>query len=196
MTKPTKWHVRPAKTQINLGVRPVWSESSLSAWRKVGSLATHWAHSEDSNTLIRLSGCPGWSASSLGAHSFCWFYHEAAHLVLVTVAFCSLPLVYSLFYFFLVWFRVMELQSESLTKVSQCRPLSIPSKLVSASICCWLQGVLLHGTLTIYSLKPHLNERCEKKKEENELKITRSYNVYAFAYIWLDFMAICCLTKF
>ena len=29
MTKPTKWHVRPAKTQISLGIRPVWSESSL-----------------------------------------------------------------------------------------------------------------------------------------------------------------------
>ena len=33
--------VRPAKTQISLGMRPVWSESSLSAWRKLGSLATH-----------------------------------------------------------------------------------------------------------------------------------------------------------
>ena len=38
MTKPTKWHVRPAKTQISLGIRPVWSESSLSAWGKLGSL--------------------------------------------------------------------------------------------------------------------------------------------------------------
>ena len=49
MTKPTKWNVRPAKTQISLGIRPVWSESSLSAWRKLGSLATHWVHSEDSD---------------------------------------------------------------------------------------------------------------------------------------------------
>ena len=45
MTKPTKWHVRTAKTQISLGFRPGWSESSLSAWRKLGSLVTHWAHS-------------------------------------------------------------------------------------------------------------------------------------------------------
>ena len=29
------------KTQISLGIRPVWSESSLSAWRQLGSLATH-----------------------------------------------------------------------------------------------------------------------------------------------------------
>ena len=33
--------VRPAKTQISLGIRPVWSESSLSAWRKLGLLATY-----------------------------------------------------------------------------------------------------------------------------------------------------------
>ena len=39
--------VLPAKTQVSLGIRLVWSESSLSTWRKLGSLATHWAHSED-----------------------------------------------------------------------------------------------------------------------------------------------------
>ena len=43
------WHVRPAKTQISLGICPVWSESSLSTWRKLGSLATNWACSEDSD---------------------------------------------------------------------------------------------------------------------------------------------------
>ena len=31
MTKPTKWHVRPAKTQMSLDIRPVSSESSLCA---------------------------------------------------------------------------------------------------------------------------------------------------------------------
>ena len=39
--KTNKVNVRPANTQISLGIRPVWSESSLSAWRKLGSLATH-----------------------------------------------------------------------------------------------------------------------------------------------------------
>ena len=47
MTKPTKWSVCPVNTQISLGIRSVWSESSLSAWRKLGSLPTHWVHSED-----------------------------------------------------------------------------------------------------------------------------------------------------
>ena len=39
--------VSPAKNQISLGIRSVWSESSLSAWKKLGSLATHLAHFED-----------------------------------------------------------------------------------------------------------------------------------------------------
>ena len=47
--KTNKESVRLAETQISLGICPVWSESSLSAWRKLGSLATHSAHSEDSD---------------------------------------------------------------------------------------------------------------------------------------------------
>ena len=35
---------------------------------------------QTAKTLIRLGGCPGWSESSLGAHSLCWFCHEAAQL--------------------------------------------------------------------------------------------------------------------
>ena len=54
VTKPTKWHVRPAKTQISLGIRPVWSEPSQSAWRKLGSSAIHWAQSEDSDQTGRM----------------------------------------------------------------------------------------------------------------------------------------------
>ena len=46
--------VCPAKTPISLGIRPVWSESSLCAWRNLGSLATHWAHGEDSDQTGRM----------------------------------------------------------------------------------------------------------------------------------------------
>ena len=52
--KTNKLSVRPTKTKISLGIRPVWSESSLSAWRNRGSLATHWAHSEDSDQTGRM----------------------------------------------------------------------------------------------------------------------------------------------
>ena len=50
--KTDKMSVRPAKTQISLGIRPVWSEHSVSACR--GSLATHWPYSGDSNQTGRM----------------------------------------------------------------------------------------------------------------------------------------------
>ena len=34
--KTNNMTVGPAKSQISLGIRPVWSESSLSAWRNLG----------------------------------------------------------------------------------------------------------------------------------------------------------------
>ena len=52
--KTNKVSVRLAKTQISLGIRPVWSDSSLSAWRNLGFLATHWTHSEDSDQTGRM----------------------------------------------------------------------------------------------------------------------------------------------
>ena len=64
--KTNKMTVRPAKTQINLGIRPVWSESLLCA---------QWVTKDPSflmrttKSLIRQGGCPGWSESSLGAHA-------------------------------------------------------------------------------------------------------------------------------
>ena len=72
--KANKMSMCPVKTQLSLGICPAWSESSLTAWRKLGSLATV-------KTLIRLDGCPGWSESSLGAQSLCWFCHVPAHII-------------------------------------------------------------------------------------------------------------------
>ena len=59
VAKSTKWHVRPAKTQISLDISPVWLESSLCA---------HWV-AKDPRFLHADSGCPGWSESSLGANA-------------------------------------------------------------------------------------------------------------------------------
>ena len=54
MTKPTKWHVRPAKTQISLGIRPVWSESLLCAqWVAKDPSFLH-ADSKDSDQTRRM----------------------------------------------------------------------------------------------------------------------------------------------
>ena len=85
MTKPTKWHLRPVKIQIRVGIRPVWSESLLSAWRNHGSLATHWVHSDDSDT--------GWTPWLIWifakrSTSFCWFCHASAQIP-VSDCFCT-----------------------------------------------------------------------------------------------------------
>ena len=52
--KTKKWHMCPAKTQISLDVRPVYSEFSLPASRKLGSLATLQALSEVSDQTGRM----------------------------------------------------------------------------------------------------------------------------------------------
>ena len=54
MTKPTKWYVRPARTQISLGIRPVWSESSpCPQWVAKDPGFLH-ADSEDSDQTERM----------------------------------------------------------------------------------------------------------------------------------------------
>ena len=90
--KTNKVTVRPAKTQISLGVRPVFAVRMKKAWvlsypisaqRRLWSDWAELPNKRTAKTLIRLGGCPGWSESSLGAQSLCWFCHVAAHIILV-----------------------------------------------------------------------------------------------------------------
>ena len=79
MTKPTKWHVPPAKTQISLGICPVWSVFAVrmkKAWvlsyplRTQRRLWSDWADAQADPSLH-------W------AHMpFCWFCREAAQMLL------------------------------------------------------------------------------------------------------------------
>ena len=52
--KTNKVEVRPAKTQISLGIRPVWSESSLCAQWVAKDLSFLHADSEDSDQTGRM----------------------------------------------------------------------------------------------------------------------------------------------
>ena len=74
--KTNKTIVGLAKIQISLGIRPVWSESSLSTWRNLGCLATHWVHSEDWSDWVDAQA----DLSLCWTHSFCWFCHVTAQL--------------------------------------------------------------------------------------------------------------------
>ena len=77
--KTNEVSVRLAKTQISLGIRPVWSVFAVcmkKAWVLSYPLSAQ-------RRLIRLGGCQGWSESSLAAQSLCWFCHVAAHFIYV-----------------------------------------------------------------------------------------------------------------
>ena len=76
--KTRKWYFRPAKTQMSLASTQS-DQSLLSAWRSIGSLPTHRAHSKD------------WSDwGDLSLHwmhrSFCWFCRAHAHVMLFSLS--------------------------------------------------------------------------------------------------------------
>ena len=85
MTKPTKWHVRPANTQIDLGIRLVWSESvrmkkalvlsyPLNAQRRLWS---DWADAQ-ADLSLRLAHMP-----------FCRFCRALAQFYSSPLPFCA-----------------------------------------------------------------------------------------------------------
>ena len=76
-TQWTKWPVRPAKTQISLGIRPVWLKPLLWAqWVAKDPSSLHadirglWSDWADAQADLSLQ----WVRMPL-----CWFCHEAAH---------------------------------------------------------------------------------------------------------------------
>ena len=71
MIKTNNVVVHPAKTQISLGIHPVWSESSL---------CTQWVAKDPRFLHADSMKLGAHSFSSLGTHSFCWFCHVASQL--------------------------------------------------------------------------------------------------------------------
>ena len=78
MTKPTRWVCSQRR------LRSAWASAQSSLCAHLVAKDPRFLHAdrEDSDqtgrikTLIR----PGWSESSLGAHSFCWFCHIVAQI--------------------------------------------------------------------------------------------------------------------
>ena len=68
----------PSEDSEQPGHSPSLIGSSLSAWRKLGSLATHWAHSKGSDQTGRM---PRLIRVFAGQQALCWFCHVAAHLI-------------------------------------------------------------------------------------------------------------------
>ena len=76
-TKATKWHVR-------LGIRPVWSESSLSTRGKLRSLAIIIAHSEASDQTGRMPRLI-WVFAGCKDHFVCFVMRQLILLCLTCV---------------------------------------------------------------------------------------------------------------
>ena len=109
MTRPTKW----------VCIRPVWSESSLSAWRNLGSLATHWGHSEDSDQT-------GWMPRLI------WVF--ARRIVTLSVLSCCGSFTYVLFlpiwnsWYLLRASQTTHLQSHNTPRLSSTHMPELSSK--------------------------------------------------------------------
>ena len=77
MTKPKKWHVCPAKTQISLGIRPVWSVFVVHMKKPwilsypLSAQQTLWSDWADAQADLSLH----WAHMPL-----CWLCHEAARM--------------------------------------------------------------------------------------------------------------------
>ena len=73
--KTNKMTVYPAKTQISLGIRPVWSVFAVRSMDSLGLNVSScgedwsdWADAQADQSLL-------WAQMP-----FCWFWHEVAHL--------------------------------------------------------------------------------------------------------------------
>ena len=91
--------------QISLGIRPVWSESSLSAlWVKEDPSFLH----ADSESMIRVGACPGWYEYSLGADAILKVLHFVSLtlccFVLLLFCCCFLFFCFLLLFFFFFFF--------------------------------------------------------------------------------------------
>ena len=79
MTKPTKWLCAQRRLRSDWASAWASAQSDQSLHCVLSGLLRIWAFfMRTAKFLSRLAGCPDWSESSLGPHSFCWFCHVAA----------------------------------------------------------------------------------------------------------------------
>ena len=83
--KTNKITVRPLKTQISLGICPIWSVFAVPS---MGSCGPNLSLCRQ-RRLIRLGGCPGWSESSQSPHAiFSSPVRSTRRAIVVTLVVC------------------------------------------------------------------------------------------------------------
>ena len=133
MTKPTKRHVRPAKTQIILGFRPVWSEPLMCAQWVAKDLNFLHAGSEDSDQTGRMPRLI-WVFAGRACHSvgftMRWLIYSMALQCLpwlLHIRRWSFFFFFFFFFFFHIFrsFKTIRL-SEDTQEIPQSRSTTLP----------------------------------------------------------------------
>ena len=104
MRKPTKWHLRPAKTRISLGICPVWSVFAVRMKRA-------WVLSYPLSAQRRL-----WSdwVDAQADLSLCWAHSHFADFVMRRL----IPYLFP-------WTKFKVIQSFVVSKIHETKPLEV-----------------------------------------------------------------------
>ena len=150
ITKPTKCHVRPAKTRMSLGVRQVGSEFAVpmkKAWVLSYPLSAQ-------QRLIRLGGGPGWSESSLDARHFVvfvvwqlkWVFSWPSKMSLLKVK--NIADESSLIDVHFFDFNIKEIALNILLRMKSCSWYKTVSSIPTSDLMCvWKQNVFSNQEL-------------------------------------------------
>ena len=111
MTKPTKWHMHPAKTQISLGICPVWSVFAVGVKKywvlsyPMSAQRSLWSDWEDAQADLSLLG----AQVSLLVLSCCGSCYFSTMLLSLLSHKLNTEYVSEFFFFFLVLFGTKRL---------------------------------------------------------------------------------------
>ena len=111
MTKPTEWLCAQRL------LRSAWASTQSDQRLRcaLGGLLRTQAFFMRTSTAKTLIGCPGWSESSLGAHSFCWYCHVAAQVNSTSLSDASVGSMYLLCERPRFWYFVVEINSYNIS---------------------------------------------------------------------------------
>ena len=136
-TKPTKWHVHPAKTQIRLGIRPVWSESSVGSSAPTISSCRRWIKDWSDWTDAQADPSLRWVHGS-----FCWFCCAAVHICNLGKGFMHFK---NLQILYLYWSNILDVSIESFFHAD--------GHVIHVHVFCWLVYVCGFCVYICFALK-------------------------------------------
>ena len=176
MTKPTKGHVRPAKTQISLGIRPVWSESSLCVQRvaKTRFLHADSKASDHTGWMPRLIWVYAGRTGHFVGFVMRWLISDEMHSDTIAVRRLTTPLFCTH-----VWDRVWNVK----TAVEPFREKNNNVKPASHKIYQGRYYLLVFSSLNIYFLLQFLRSRKRFQCLLAQRSVSSSFVLKTFEFL-------------